>query len=188
MSLQHEELMRKPSFYPFLINGRRVASSLIIIYGRSSHWLGVFGKGLLIFACLSLVAHISVAAFFMSAPDAALEERGAGVASLEIGNLFDASASQAVKATPLQSKSTHKAMLEPRKVQHAIETKSFVEERVKPRLIEARRIPAPSPAPFKALAANNARLLKAKQALIKPDYLKPEAMAESAKKEIQPTP
>jgi len=54
-------------------------------------------RGLIVFAVISLMVHVTAAAIFISRPDIAMEERGAGSAALEVGALFDSVAQEEVQ-------------------------------------------------------------------------------------------
>ena len=87
--------------------------------------------GLIFFAMLALVIHVAVAAVFFTSPnDAAREERGAGTAALEVGNLFDSIASEAIQAEQVEAVQKPIRELTTATLRQAIHVKAFTQEEV----------------------------------------------------------
>ncbi|SNY91268.1 protein TonB [Cohaesibacter sp. ES.047] len=88
--------------------------------------------GLVIFAGLSILAHVTIAAVFLAPSKTVMEEAGTGTAALEMGSLFDSIASQAVE--PASVPQTKSPITEPQEVEthRAIPIKSFHQQAVSP--------------------------------------------------------
>ena len=121
--------------------------------------------GLVLFALLSLMVHVTAAAVFMSEPDAIEEARGAGTAALEVGNLFDSAASDAVEPKTLDTVRQQPPTLDPVPARRAIEVKTFNSEAVVPTPVETRETQEMVTAALAELTAN--------EALREPDLIKP---------------
>lgn len=134
--------------------------------------------GLFIFALVSLMAHVVAASFFAPDPNLVLEEKGAGTASLEVGNLFDSAASEAVEPEPLKMAEATPPTMEPEPLRQAIAVKSFAEQPV----------PVKDLTPRKAVAVTDPMLreLTVNEALTQPDILKPKEVEVAALEELKP--
>ena len=98
--------------------------------------------GLLIFACLSLLAHITVAAVFLKPSDEVMEEAGQGETALEMGTLFDSTASKAVEPETLPERQLASRTLPATEPHRAIPIKAFNQQHVTPRPVEPRQAEA----------------------------------------------
>lgn len=129
--------------------------------------------GLVIFALISLVVHVTAAVVFFSQPDGAKEERGIGNVALEIGSAFDAAEHEEVQAQELEETKNSPEELEPTQVANAIPVKTFVQEVVEPTPPEQIE---PEPAKIvqaKAVAEPLLQDLVANETLAKPEIFKP---------------
>ncbi|SNZ20591.1 energy transducer TonB family protein [Cohaesibacter gelatinilyticus] len=142
--------------------------------------------GLTIFALVSLVVHVTAATMFLNGPEKAMEERGAGVAALEMGSLFDSAEQEAVEASELKTVKPTPRTLEQTPVDRAIPVKTFVQETVQPK--QAQRI---EPKPIKVSQATDlaeplVEELTANEALAKPEIFKPREIKPVETKQVKP--
>ncbi|MCV6577496.1 MAG: energy transducer TonB [Cohaesibacter sp.] len=134
--------------------------------------------GLTLFALVSLVVHVTAAAFFLSNSNEIQEERGAGATALEVGDLFNSSAQEQVEAQDLPEAKTTPKELEATKVVQAIPVKSFVQEQVQPKRIESPKALEVPDTLLKELTAN--------KELTKPDLFKPREIKPIEAKALKP--
>ncbi|WP_319529969.1 cell envelope integrity protein TolA [uncultured Cohaesibacter sp.] len=98
--------------------------------------------GLMIFACLSLLAHITVAAVFLAPTNEVMEEAGQGETALEMGTLFDSTASKAVEPETLPERQEVSRTVSATEPRRAIPIKAFNQQDVAPRPVEPRQAEA----------------------------------------------
>ena len=134
--------------------------------------------GLVLFALLSLMVHVTAAAVFMSEPDAIEEARGAGTAALEVGNLFDSAASDAVEPKTLDTVRQQPPTLAPVPTRRAIEVKTFNSAAVVPTPVEPPQTQEMVTAALAELTAN--------EALREPDLIKPRDVPPAKEQETPP--
>ncbi|MCV6602278.1 MAG: energy transducer TonB [Cohaesibacter sp.] len=134
--------------------------------------------GLTLFALVSLVVHVTAAAFFLSNANEIQEERGAGATALEVGDLFNSSMQEKVEAQDLPEAKTPPKELQTTKVVQAIPVKSFVQEQVQPKRIESPKVLEVPDSLIKELTAN--------KELIKPDLFKPREIKPIEAKPLKP--
>lgn len=142
--------------------------------------------GLTIFAIVSLVVHVTAAAYFINQPEKFQEEKGAGATALEVGSLFESRTQHEVEAQELEDPQNTPRELEQTPVDRAIPVKTFVQEDVKP-LPTQRTEPKPLEVrEAKAVAEPLLEELTANEALAKPEIFKPREVKPVETKKVEP--
>lgn len=126
-------------------------------------------SGLVLFALLSLVVHVTAASFLISGKKEIMIERGVGSAALEVGTLFDRSAQEAVEPEVVEQAKEPPRELPPNEAAQAISVKEFTETPVRHTEVAAIRPDRPVVPLVEELTVN--------ETLSVPDILKPAAIS-----------